>query len=169
MSLNVLEWSLFPPHFGPLFLPIPPRISPYHLQDVIEEEIVEIPKIQNVERLLQREIEQEIEVPKYVEVEKRHVHHHRHVVEQRQKTVEVVKEKIVEKVIERRKPLVQEKVVHVPKYVEVEKRIKVEKLVEVPVWRDVERIVEVPKVTVEETVEEYEVIKKVGGGDRGRI
>ena len=94
-------------------------------KDVVEEEIVEIPKVQTVERLLQREVEQEIEIPKYVEVEKKHVHHHRHVVEQRQKTVEVVKEKVIEKIIEKKKTLIQEKIIHVPKYVEVEKTVKV--------------------------------------------
>ena len=35
----------------------------------IQEEIVEIPRVQYVERLVEREIEQEIEVPRYVEVE----------------------------------------------------------------------------------------------------
>ena len=61
-------------------------------------------------------------MPKYVEVEKKHVHHHKHIIEQRQKTVQIVRERIVEKVIERKKPLVQEKVVHVPKYLNLKTR-----------------------------------------------
>jgi hypothetical protein len=62
----------------------------------------QIPKIQYVERVVQREIEQEIEVPRYVEVQRKHHHHRKHIVEQHQKTVEVKKEKIIEKIVERK-------------------------------------------------------------------
>ena len=46
-----------------------------------EEEIVEIPRVQYIERLVEREIEQEIEVPRYVEVETKTSVHRKHVVE----------------------------------------------------------------------------------------
>jgi len=59
------------------------------------------------------------------------------IVEQQQKVIEVVKEKIIEKIVERKKPIVQETVLHVPKYVEVEQIEKIVKVVEVPEIQEV--------------------------------
>ena len=71
--------------------------------------------MQYIERLVEREIEQEIEVPRYVEVETKTELHRKHVVEQHQRTIEVTREKVVDKIIERKKPIIQERIVHVPK------------------------------------------------------
>ena len=112
-----------------------------------------VPKIVEVEKIVERIVDRVIEIPQVVPVEK-----------------------IVEKIVEVTKIQEVEKIIHIPveviKYVDVEKEKvvvvekEVEKIVEVPRIIEVicERIVEVPKVVYQEVV-----VEKIVEVDKPRV
>merc|ERR1711977_243044 len=66
------------------------------------EEIVEVPRVEYQEKLVERPIEEIVTVPRYVEVPRIIQKVTNQVVEQPQRTIEVVREKIIEKIVERK-------------------------------------------------------------------
>merc|ERR1711998_770191 len=89
------------------------------------------------------------------------------------RTVEVVQENVVERIVECKKPIIQEQIVPVTRQVEQiievpkvqvvdEVQVQtVQRVVDVPVMTQVDQVIEVPKVQVVDRVEQVEVIRTV--------
>merc|ERR1719359_912879 len=82
---------------------------------VIQKQIVEVPKIQTVEEVVVQPVEQVQVVPKQVDKLTVVQRVRNKKVQQPVRTVEVVQENIVERIVECRKPIIQEQVVSVPR------------------------------------------------------
>merc|ERR1719161_3263316 len=73
---------------------------------VVQEQIVEVPKIQVEEEIVQREVEQVQVVPKYVEKLKIVQRKRNKKTVQPVRTVEIVQENIVERIVRCKKPII---------------------------------------------------------------
>ena len=81
----------------------------------VRKKIIEVPKIQIHERLVEREVEHVFTVPRYVQCKEKVIERGRRIVHKvHVRKVQVMKEKVIEKVLERKKPIIKERIVHVP-------------------------------------------------------
>merc|ERR1719158_1407218 len=93
---------------------------------VIQKQIIQVPKIQTVEEIVERPVEQIQVVPKTVDKLTVVQRVRNKKIQQAVRTVGVVQENVVERIVERKRPVIQEQIV--------------------PVTKQVEQIIEVPKV-----------------------
>merc|ERR1719463_344739 len=84
---------------------------------VIQKQIVQVPKIQTVEEVVVQPVEQIQVVPKQVDKLTIVQRVRNKKVQQPVRTVEVVQENVVERIVQRKKPIIQEQVVPVVKTV----------------------------------------------------
>merc|ERR1711935_113830 len=107
----------------------------------IQRQVVQVPRIRTVEEVVVQRVEQVQVVPRQVDklTVVQRVRNRR--VQQPVRTIEVVQENVVERIVERKKPIIQEQIV--------------------PVTRQVDQVIEVPQVQVVERVQQVEVLRTV--------
>merc|ERR1719181_1964889 len=102
---------------------VPRYVDKIEIQEVIEQvpvpviqkQVIQVPKIQTVEEVVVQPVEQVQIVPKQVDKLTVVQRVRNKKVQQAVRTVEVVQENIVERIVERKKPIIQEQIVPVVK------------------------------------------------------